>query len=99
LIASPVAGWRQGWMKAAGAFNGLPRELRSRHNMLAIYEPTTFSIRYETHRPPFHLSMYARLLLDSWRACDGGPCRSWQQRRGLPWNREKAQPVEDEYVR
>jgi hypothetical protein len=28
---------RHGWMKAAGAFNGLPRELRTRDNMRAIY--------------------------------------------------------------
>ena len=28
---------RQGWMKAAGAFLGLPRELRTRHNIATVY--------------------------------------------------------------
>jgi uncharacterized membrane protein YeaQ/YmgE (transglycosylase-associated protein family) len=41
-------GWH-GWMKAAGAFNGLPRELRTRHNMLG-YNPSReiFPYRRET---------------------------------------------------
>jgi hypothetical protein len=32
-------------MKAAGAFNGRPRELRTRHNMRAIYDKDTHKNR------------------------------------------------------
>ena len=42
-------------MKAAGAFNGRPRELRTRHNMRAIYDKDTHKNR--DHHPILRRSL------------------------------------------